>query len=57
MDGADSVGMVAGKPRSHSGPKVAAMGGVAGVAKPLVHQPMPELCSLARGQATGWRRG
>jgi hypothetical protein len=57
MDAGDGFGMVAGKPGSHSSPKVAAMGGVAGVAKPVVHQPVPELGNLAGGEATGWRRG
>src|SRR5580692_8498689 len=57
MDGGDGVGMVAGKPGSHSGPEVAAVGGVAGVAKPVVHQTMPELGNLAGSQAIRWRRG
>ena len=57
MDGGESVGIVASKPGSHSRTKVAAVGGIAGVAKPVADQPMPKLGNVTCGQATERRRG
>ena len=50
MDGGDGVGMIAGKPSSYAGPKIAAVGSVASVAKPVASID-------ARAQQFRWQLG